>query len=198
MHKSFLITEEERSRILGMHNNATSKQYLKENEEDWIDQSEDMDFESDYSKAELEKEVLDQAEMTTDNLSSREKEILSNFINSVNPEDFLELVQDEINNLSMGPITEDEKEDLGMSNDEYQVRKIIDKVIRGTSAVAGLAVLPAAMFVGGGVAIALGVTALATMLLKDVAWWSPKGHDKYKSSVFHKTANKARREGGNY
>lgn len=54
MHKSFLITEEEKNRILSMHNNATSKQYLKENEEDWIDQSEDMEGESDFSKAELE------------------------------------------------------------------------------------------------------------------------------------------------
>ena len=36
MHKSFLITEEEKNRILGMHNNATSKQYLKENEEETI------------------------------------------------------------------------------------------------------------------------------------------------------------------
>jgi len=54
MHKSFLITEEEKNRILSMHNNATSKQYLKENEEDWIDQSEDMEGESDFSKSELE------------------------------------------------------------------------------------------------------------------------------------------------
>ena len=32
MNKSFIITEEERSRILGLHQYATSRQYLKENE----------------------------------------------------------------------------------------------------------------------------------------------------------------------
>jgi hypothetical protein len=54
MNKSFIITEEERSRILGLHKTATSRQYLKENEEEWIDQSEDIEGESDFSKAELE------------------------------------------------------------------------------------------------------------------------------------------------
>lgn len=54
MNKSFIITEEERSRILGLHRYATSRQYLKENEEEWIDQSEDIEGESDFSKAELE------------------------------------------------------------------------------------------------------------------------------------------------
>ena len=37
MHKSFLITEEEKNRILGMHNNATSKQYLKSFKTLWLD-----------------------------------------------------------------------------------------------------------------------------------------------------------------
>ena len=31
MNKSFIITESERSRILGLHQEATSRQYLKEN-----------------------------------------------------------------------------------------------------------------------------------------------------------------------
>lgn len=55
MNKSFIITESERSRILGLHQEATSRQYLKENEEEWIDQSEDLEGESDFSKADLEK-----------------------------------------------------------------------------------------------------------------------------------------------
>lgn len=54
MNKSFIITEEERSRILNLHQYATSKQYLKENEEEWIDQSQDIEGESDFSKSELE------------------------------------------------------------------------------------------------------------------------------------------------
>ena len=55
MNKSFIITESERSRILGLHQEATSRQYLKENEEEWIDQSEDLEGESDFSRSELEK-----------------------------------------------------------------------------------------------------------------------------------------------
>lgn len=190
MKKIIRLTENDLSRIV--------RRVIKENEEDWISSSSEMDLESDYSKVELEKMALEQAEDSTNSLSKEEMEILNNFINSVSPEEFTELIEDEINNLGLGPITEDEKEDLGMSDEEYQVRTIIDKVIRGTAAVAGLAIVPAAMFVGAGVAVALGVTAMATMLLKDVAWWRPQGYDKHKSSVYHRAADKARREGGNY
>lgn len=52
MNKSFIITESERSRILGLHRHATSRQYLKENEGEWIDQSQDMEGDSDFSKME--------------------------------------------------------------------------------------------------------------------------------------------------
>ena len=55
MNKSFIITEQERSRILGLHQEATSRQYLRENEEEWIDQSQEMEMESDFSKIDLEK-----------------------------------------------------------------------------------------------------------------------------------------------
>ena len=190
MKRIIRLTENDLARIV--------RRIIKENEEDWISSSSEMDLESDYSKVELEKMALEQAEDATNSLSEEEMEILNNFIRSVSPEEFTELIEDEINNLGLGPITEDEKEDLGMSKEEYQVRTIIDKVIRGTSGIAALGILPAAMFVGAGVAIALGVTAMTTMLLKDVAWWRPKGYDKYKSSVYHRAADKARREGGNY
>jgi hypothetical protein len=190
MKRIIRLTENDLARIV--------RRVIKENEEDWIASSEEMDVESDYSKVELEKMVLSQAEDATNSLSEEEMEILNDFLSTVDAEDFLELVEDEIKNLGMGSITEDEKEDLGMSDEEYQVRAIIDKVIRGTSGIAALGILPAAMFIGGGVAVALGVTAMATMLLKDVAWWRPKGYDKYKSSAYHRAADKARREGGNY
>lgn len=55
MNKSFIITEQERSRILGLHQEATSRQYLRENEEEWIDQSQEMEMEGDFSKIDLEK-----------------------------------------------------------------------------------------------------------------------------------------------
>jgi hypothetical protein len=190
MKRIIRLTENDLARIV--------RRIIKENEEDWIASSEDMDFESDYSKIELEKKIFEDAEDATNSLSEEEMEILYDFLSTVDAEDFLGLVKDEIKNLGMGAITEDEKEDSGMSDEEYQVRTIIDKVIRKTSGIAALGILPAAMFIGGGVAVALGVTAMATMLLKDVAWWRPKGYDKYKSSVYHRAADKARREGGNY
>lgn len=190
MKRIIRLTENDLARIV--------RRIIKENEEDWIASSEDMDFESDYSKIELEKKIFEDAEDATNSLNEEEMEILYDFLSTVDAEDFLELVEEQIKNSSMGPITEDEKDDLGMSDKEYQVRTIIDKVIRGTSGIAALGILPAAMFVGAGVAVALGVTAMATMLLKDVAWWRPKGYDKYKSSVYHRAADEARRKGGNY
>lgn len=65
MHKSFLITEEEKSRILGLHQVATSTQYLKENEEDWISQSEDIEGESDFSQMETLKSNEDFQDLVT-------------------------------------------------------------------------------------------------------------------------------------
>jgi len=51
--KNFIITESEKQRILEMHQSATSRQYLKENEDEWIDMSNDMETESDFSMIDL-------------------------------------------------------------------------------------------------------------------------------------------------
>jgi len=188
MKKIIRLTENDLARIV--------RRVIKENEEEWIDQSQDMEGESDFSRMELEKKALKQAEKAVNILSDDEKDFLTTYLNSVDASDFQDLVIDEIENMGVGAITEEEKDDLGMSEDEYQVRKIIDKVIRRVTVISILSVVPAAMFISGGVAVALGVTSLATMLLKDVAWWNPKGYDKNQSSIYHRAANRARREDG--
>jgi len=188
MKKIIRLTESDLTRIV--------RRVIKENEEEWIDQSQDMEGESDFSRMELEKKALKQAEKAVNILSDDEKDFLITYLNSVDASDFQDLVIDEIENMGVGAITEEEKDDLGMSEDEYQVRKIIDKVISRVTVISMLSVVPAAMFISGGVAVALGVTSLATMLLKDVAWWNPKGYDKNQSSIYHRAANRARREDG--
>jgi len=188
MKKIIRLTESELTRLI--------KRIVKENEEEWVDMAQDMEGESDFSRMELEKKALKQAEKAVNILSDDEKDFLTTYLNSVDASDFQDLVIDEIENMGVGAITEEEKDDLGMSEDEYQVRKIIDKVISRVTVISILSVVPAAMFISGGVAAALGVTSLATMLLKDVAWWNPKGYDKNQSSIYHRAANRARREDG--
>ncbi len=52
MKNKFIIAESERSRILNMHKEATRRNYIIENEEEWVDLSQDIEGESDFSKME--------------------------------------------------------------------------------------------------------------------------------------------------
>ena len=74
--------------------------------------------------------------------------------------------------------------DYGMSQSELKLRQILDKVImRGAlSSLAGI--IPAAMMGHPGLAVGLGIAALAGTAIKDAAWWKKNGHhygaqDKY-------------------
>jgi hypothetical protein len=66
--------------------------------------------------------------------------------------------------------------DYGMSQSELKLRQILDKVImRGAlSSLAGI--IPAAMMGHPGLAVGLGIAALAGTALKDAAWWKKNGH----------------------
>ena len=78
------------------------------------------------------------------------------------------------NDDEVGELTEE------MSEKEYKLRHIINKIIKGGVALAGLGIVPAAMFVSGGLAAGLGVASLAGMLFKDAAFWDSKGDIDYK------------------
>jgi len=79
-----------------------------------------------------------------------------------------------------------------MGDNEYEIRSIIDKIIGYSSVGAALAIVPAAMFISGGIAAALGVYALASNTLRDAAWFKRKGYDKYQSGHHYGKSDKSR------
>jgi hypothetical protein len=62
-----------------------------------------------------------------------------------------------------------------LSEDEFKLRNIINKIIKKGTVLSALGVVPAAMFVGGSAALGLGIASLAGMLLKDAAFWKKDG-----------------------
>ena len=123
-------------------------------------------------------EVSAQAEEAVEMLNNREKQILKEYLEN-NPKEFKEIVKAELEEAEIGsnPRERDYAE-LGMDKSEFETRKIIHKIINYTGAVAALGILPAAMFISGGIAAALGVTALTSVIFKDAAFASrERGHN---------------------
>jgi hypothetical protein len=73
----------------------------------------------------------------------------------------------------------DESGELGeeeeMSEKEYKLRHIVNKLIKKGGVLAALGIVPAAMFLGGGAAVGLGVAALVSTLAGDSAFFGKKG-----------------------
>ena len=174
-----LLDESEKNRILGLHKKA---KFINENE---------------LAPVAKEKEkVILKAKEKTKSLSDEEHEVLKNFIEDKGPNIFLNLVKQEVAAAQgEGEMTEDEEmgsesdaklgdgkekvsTDLSMSENERQVRAIIDRIINYSTVGSALGIVPAAMFVSGGVALGLGITSIVGLLLKDSAWWDTKkgGH----------------------
>jgi hypothetical protein len=65
MKNKFIIAESERSRILNMHKEATRRNYIIENEEEWVDLSQDIEGESDFSQMETLKNNEDFQDLVT-------------------------------------------------------------------------------------------------------------------------------------
>ena len=146
MKKVIRLTERDLTRIV--------KRVIKESEENAIEGE----------------EVAAEAEAATKDLSRKEKEFLKNYIEENGIETLQDKIEDQLEN--EGSLTELDEE---MDEKEYKLRKILDKVITYGAVGAGLAVLPAAMFISGGVAAGLGVAALAGTILKDAAWYKKGG-----------------------
>jgi len=88
------------------------KPLIIESEEDWIEDSEEMDLESDFDDMSKEKEAVKDVAEVVDDLDDDEKEDLENFIRSVSPEELKSIIEDEFESAEeMGEITEQEKED---------------------------------------------------------------------------------------
>lgn len=152
-------------------------------------------------KEEEEQEAISQIENnptasdaaeSVESLSQEEQEYLANFIKR-NPDGFKKLVQKELKSQQSNKLTEeddDEKEmpmkksfedEYGMSRKEFDIRKLIQKIVGYTAVGAGLATLPAAALISGGVAAGLGVTALVGYLLKDAAFYQKNDRFQYGS-----------------
>ena len=127
------------------------------------------DFGSESPKDDLAQKAQDAVQQ----LSPEEQDVLSNFIQN-NPQGFISTVKREV---SQGKQEEMSEEDE-MGDNEFEARRILHKVIQYVGVGSMLAVVPAAMFIGGGVAAALGVTALAGTMFKDAAFF--KGGGKYR------------------
>jgi hypothetical protein len=153
MGQRLIISESERSRIKGLYEN-------------------NMD-------ALPTNELTQKAQEAVQMLSPEEQEALTNYIQA-NPSLFLGTVKREV-----AQEKEEQLIDLGegddMDDSEFDARRILHKIVQYVGIGSGLAIVPAAMFIGGGVAAALGVTAVAGAILKDVAFWKKGGGHHYKA-----------------
>jgi len=153
---------------------------VRENEEDWLEQSADMEDESDFSKMDLEQSAKEATLM----LSDREQEFLRGFIENRGMREFQSIIRDRLESV----VSEDE-----MSEEEYRVRSIVDKIIGYSSVATGLAIVPAAIAIGGGAALALGIYSLVSNTLRDSAWFKRGGYDKYKTGHHYRESDRSRR-----
>lgn len=176
MKKVIRLTESDLTRIV--------KRVIKEDEEQRVQDQ--------LERIPLAKEASENVE---DALSPEEQDYLKNYIEN-NEKQFLEIVKDRVEiakqkEESYGEYSEGQEDDeeeyegeveepnykdefqkeVGMSREEFDIRKLIDKVIGYGGVISGLGVVPAAMAIGGGAAAALGITGIALYMLKDAAWY---------------------------
>ena len=191
MGRIIRLTERDLTRLV--------KRIIKENEESWSDDSFDMEGDSDFSKMDLEtaKEELKNTISPSDirflsDLMRREgkdelEDMLINTLSQIegdNVDDFED--EEEVNML------EDFEKKYGMSEKEMKLRGILDKIVQNTTLIAALGIVPAAMFISGGAALAAGIISMLGVTLKDSAFFKRGGYDKYQSGHNYKASDKSR------
>lgn len=143
MKKIIKITENDLIRIV--------KRVIKENEEEWIDSSNDME-DSDFSKMTTTKKIISKTKNAMLNLSEKDKEILMDFLEKNNVKDLQKLVKQELNGETMS-IHED-------TDSTYKTRRVIGKILRTVGVVAALGMLPSHILISGVISAMLGFTAI--------------------------------------
>ena len=73
-----------------------------------------------------------------------------------------------------------------------KLRGILDKIVQNTTLIAALGIVPAAMFISGGAALAAGIISMLGVTLKDSAFFKRGGYDKYQSGHNYKASDKSR------
>jgi hypothetical protein len=188
MGRIIRLTERDLTRLV--------KRIIKENEESWSDDSFDMEGDSDFSKMDLEtaKEELKNTISPSDikflnDLMRREgkdelEDMLINTLSQIEGD-----TEDDFEEVNM---LEDFEKKYGMSEKEMKLRGILDKIVQNTSLIAALGIVPAAMFISGGAALAAGIISMLGVTLKDSAFFKRGGYDKYQSGHNYKASDKSR------
>jgi hypothetical protein len=174
------------------------KPLITEDEDQWIDDSREMEGETNFDEMDKEQGV----EEIKSVLSDDELQFLNQVMSQEGEEGLESKIENAIESKSeMNEEDSDFESEYGMSEDEFKMRNIVDKIIEKTSVLSMLGIVPAAMLSGGGAAVAAGVTALVAYLLKDAAWYNKKdtsgqmpGSGIRQGGMNYKAANKARSE----
>ncbi len=164
------ITKDEKGYEDYLSKSDEEQQMMRQQYNDKKNSPSDMNEEDDMS---MDISLAQKAREVTKQLSPEEKEILANYLQS-NPKDFVQTVKQEVaqekQEEELG-----EEDDLGMGDEEFEARRILHKIINYVGVGSLLGVVPAAMFISGGVALGLGITALGANMIKDAAWWKRGG-----------------------
>lgn len=148
MKKIIKLTERDLVRIV--------KRVIKENEEEWVDSSIDME-DSDFSKMELEKKIVDQTKTAVRNLTDEDRETLIDFLENNSVKDLQKIVKKELDG-EYSPIRE--SKDLN-----YKVRRIVSLLLKTVGVAAAISVLPASILVSSAMASTLGYGAIGMGVL---------------------------------
>jgi hypothetical protein len=172
------------------------KPLITEDEDQWIETSGELEGETNFDEMDKEKG----AEEIKSVLSDEELQFLNQVMSQEGEEGLESKIENAIESKSeMNEDDSDFESEYGMSEEEFKMRNIVDKIIGNTSVLSMLGIVPAAMMSGGGAAVAAGVTALVAYLLKDAAWYNKKdssnqmpGSGIKQGGMNYKAADKAR------
>ena len=171
------------------------KRIIREDEAQWMADSQEMEGESDFSKMDLEtaKEEL------KDTISHSEMRFLSDLMKHEGKDELEDMLMDVVSQMEDDDyeeldemMYEDFEKQSGMSETEMKLRGILDKIVQNTTLIAALGIVPAAMFIGGGTALVAGIISMLGVTLKDSAFFKRSGYDKYKTGFHYKAADKSR------
>lgn len=193
MKKTIRLTESELINLV--------RRIIKEDEDQWVADSQEMEGDTDFSKMDLEtaKEELRHT------ISPSEMRFLRDLMKYEGQDELKDMLMDALSQMEDDEVTVDAdyeevdemmyegfEEETGMGDDEMRLRGILDKIVQNTTLMSALGVVPAMMFVGGGAALALGIVAILGTTLKDSAFFKRKGYDKFQSGHHYGASDKSR------
>lgn len=193
MKKTIRLTESELINLV--------RRIIKEDEDQWVADSQEMEGDTDFSKMDLEK-AKEELRLT---ISPSEMRFLRDLMKYEGQDELKDMLMDALSQMEDDEVTVDAdyeevdemmyegfEEETGMGDDEMKLRGILDKIVQNTTLMSALGVVPAMMFVGGGAALALGIVAILGTTLKDSAFFKRKGYDKFQSGHHYGASDKSR------